>query len=65
MAVSHQDEASQAVQLEAIASGLCCDAAVTFLCPHDVLLCRSIGVVHELTVTTGIDRVTVYELLLA
>ena len=47
------------------ASALCCDVTVTCLSPHGVLLCRSGGVVHELTVTTGVDRVTVHELLLA
>ena len=33
--------------------------------PYGVLLCRSRGVVHDLTVATGIDRVIVHELLLA
>ena len=47
------------------ASALCCDVTVTCPSPYGVLLCRSRGVAHELTVTTGIDRVTVHELLLA
>ena len=38
---------------------------VTCISPHGVFLCRSGGVIHELTVTTGVDRVTVHELLLA
>ena len=42
-----------------------CGEVVTCVSPHDVLLCKSMGVVHELTVATGIDCVIENELLLA
>ena len=48
-----------------LASALCCGATVTGLRAHGILLGESEAVVHETTVTTGIDRVPVHELLLA
>ena len=48
-----------------IASALGCDATVTDLRACGALLSESEGVVHELTVTAGIDHATVHELLLA
>ena len=48
-----------------LASALCCGVTVTGLRAHGTLLCESEAVVNETTVTTGIDRVTIHELLLA
>ena len=48
-----------------LASALCCGVTVTGLRAHGTLLCESEAVVHETTVTSGIDRVTIHELLLA
>ena len=48
-----------------LASALCCGVTVTRLRAHGILLEESEAVVHETTVTSGIDRVTIHELLLA
>ena len=48
-----------------LASALSCGVTVTVLRAHGILLGKSEAVVHETTVTTGIDRVTIHELLLA
>ena len=47
------------------ASTLCCGVAVTCLRAYGSLFCGSEGVIHGLTVATGIDCVGVHELLLA
>ena len=51
--------------IRSLASALCCGVTVTGLRAHGILLDESEAVVHETTVTTGIDRVTIHELLLA
>ena len=53
------------VQLESLQVPLCSSVTGTCLHAHGVLFCQSEAVVHELTVTTQVDRVTVPELLLA
>ena len=47
-----------------LASALCCGVTVTGLRARGILLGESEVVVQELTVTTGIDRFTIHELLL-
>ena len=47
-----------------LASALGCGTTVTGLRARGILFCESEGVVYELTVSTGINRDTVHELLL-
>ena len=56
-----QDNVCSATRI--LASALCCHATVTGLRARGVLFSRKTeGVVHEFTVSTGIDRVTVHEM---